>query len=291
MRTFIGFGQSAYIGTPQALSIKLGGIAAQVVPLLFQWLSYGAGALVPNVNVLVDLRSQSCVKLDQIRSVYIDNLGSNIPVYVYFPDTNYTIVAKPNSEGWYPAFTNAKVCWVIGEGFTAANIPQTSIILSNVGVQPSVNTEINNDVMLYLASASISRGSTIYNQNFGTPALGDQTQQVAFTLGAGTLSPTLFLGPYTSGFIYMTALSIMFQGLAIAAPSANIVLESTGISGLLYQFLASPPTAAGINNIVTYQLSNKNIKLDATQTWRFRSTVASAGGSVFCAFDYTTNPF
>lgn len=291
MRSFIGFGQKPYIGTPQALAIKLGGISAQVIPLLFQWISYGAGASEANVNVLVDLRSQPCVRLDQIRSVYIDNLGSYVPVYVYFPDTNYTIVAKPNSEGWYPAFTNSKVFWVVGEGFTGVSVPQTSVIISNIYVPPSVNVEIDSGLSLFLASASISRGQTIYNQNFGTPALGDQTQQVAFNTGAGITSPTLFLGPYASGFIYLTALSVMFNNLPVGGAQANIVLESTGIAGILYQFICSSPGALGPNNFVVYQMSGKNIKLDATQTWRFRSTTTVIGGAAFCAFDYTTNPF
>src|SRR5580704_7932466 len=107
MRSFIGFGQANYIGIPETQGIKLAGIKGVVIPLLFQWISYGASTAKPNINVLVNVNNQACIAMDQIRSVYIDNLGSDQPIYVNFPDTNYTIAAKPNSEGWYPAYTNA----------------------------------------------------------------------------------------------------------------------------------------------------------------------------------------
>ncbi|MDE2020114.1 MAG: hypothetical protein KGJ13_07250, partial [Patescibacteria group bacterium] len=118
-RNFAGFGQVQYIGTPYVVPIKLAGISGVVCPLRFDWFSYGASSLKPNINVLVNMDVQQCAKMDVIRSVYIDNLGSDNPIYVFFPDTGCTVSAKPNSEGWYPAYTNAKTVWVVGLGFVS----------------------------------------------------------------------------------------------------------------------------------------------------------------------------
>lgn len=284
MRSFLGFGQVPYIGQPQAQSMKLAGIAGVGVPLLFQWISYGALSKT-NINVLVDISQQPCVKLDQIRSVYIDNLGSNNPIYVNFPDTNYTVVAKPNSEGWYPAYTNKRQCWVIGEGFLAGDLPQTWIILSNIFLAPSVNVEIDQAKNLELASPSISRGTTIYNSALGSPALGDQffASAIMSVVTAGAVA-NMWNSPYASGFLYVTSLAINLLN-AITAGSAgingSIAIESSGAAGILIQpwyfvqgadFEVSSVT--GVQTILN--LTDLQIKLDATQSWRVRVIVGTA---------------
>lgn len=294
MRTFIGFGQVPYIGQPQAQAIKLGGIASVAVPLLFQWLSYGASTLVPNINVLVDLSTQPCVKLDQIRSVYIDNLGSDNPIYVFFPDTGYTIVAKPNSEGWYPAYTNARKIWIIGEGFLTGDIPQTWILLSNIFLPPSVNTEIDNAVALWKASPVITRGSTIFNSALGIPALGDQTQQYLLNVNsAANNTLPVFGSPFASGFITLTSISFSLRTATVNANlNADVVLESTGISGILYDWrfalVGGATFAPGVLPI--YSQSGLQIKLDATQTWRLRNPVQLTNGEANVIASYTVGP-
>lgn len=299
MRSFIGFGQVPYIGQPQSQPIKLGGIASQAIPLLFQWLSYGASTLVPNINVLVDISQQPCVKLDQIRSVYIDNLGSDNPIYVYFPDTGYTVSAKPNSAGWYPAYTNARQLWVIGEGFLTNDIPQTSVILSNLFLPPSVNVEVDNAVALWKASPTITRGNTIFNSAFGVPALGDQLFASA-VLNLNTIGNTvpLWNTPFSSGFLYLTSLVINIidpEDNSAAGSICNSVLESTGISGILMQpqYLIQPNTATSVTFTPGYtilSLTGLQIKLDATQTWRARVTKNANQGFMQIYSSYTTNP-
>jgi hypothetical protein len=279
MRSFLGFGQVPYIGTPNAQPIKLGGIAAQTVPLLFQWISYGAGLARPNINVLVSLETQPCVKLDQIRSVYIDNLASDSPIYIYFPDVGYAITAKPNSEGWYPVYSNSKTFWVVGEGFTAANIPQTWILISNIFMPPSVNVELDNAVALWKASPIITRGNTIFNTNFGTPALGDQFfASPAISVAVGNTAG-LWNTPYASGFLYLT--SLVINGVQLFSSGGNstgtFVVESTGIAGTLFSelYCLTPNTPPGVSPLL--QLSGLQTKLDATQTWRIRTTSLSGG--------------
>jgi len=291
MRSFLGFGQTPYIGTPQAQPIKLGGIAGQAIPLLFQWVSYGAFSN-PNINVLVDVSQQPCVKLDQIRSVYIDNLGSDNPIYVNFPDTNYTVVAKPNSEGWYPAYTNARQCWVVGEGFLSTDIPQTYIILSNIILPPAVNVEIDQALNLNLASPAITRGTTIYNSKYGVPALGDQFFSSALLPINVVGTANLWNTPYASGFLYITSLSVYGLGVSTTGANAtgNFVLESTGVAGTLLNLsytitLAQPP---GVEDIVS--LSGLQIKLDATQTWRLRNIAGAANGELQVVSSFTQQP-
>lgn len=287
MRSFLGFGQVPYIGTPFTNAIKLAGIAGVQIPLLFQWLSYGASTARPNINVLVNANNTVCRAMDQIRSVYIDNLGSDNPIYVNFPDTGYTIAAKPNSSGWYPAFTNAKTLWVIGEGFLTGDIPQTYIVLCNIPLPASINTEIDNAVALYRASPTISRGTTIYNAALGIPALGDQffaSSQLNLNSGG---SVGLWNTPYASGFLFITGLNL--NSFGTTGGSVQVSIESTGVAGVLLAptwFGGTP--APGVSQIVN--LSAMQIKLDATQTWRMRLIQNIAGGFAQVLSSFTQQP-
>lgn len=294
MRSFIGFGQAAYIGQPYSSPIKLAGISGVAVPLLLQWISYGASSANPNINVLVSLETSACKAVDQIRSIYIDNLGSPIPVYVYFPDTGETLSAKANSEGWYPVFTNAKRFWVIGEGFLDGSIPQTYIIVSNIPMQASVNTEIDQSAALWLASPVITRGNSIYNSKYGTPALGDQTSQVIGNFQTNFALPA-FGSPYPSGFITLTGLALNLVAVFNAATTApTLFIESTGVAGILYQFafLVGPvPTFGNLPGVVNvFSQSGLQLKLDATQTWRIRNSVTISGGQAQLISQYTVGP-
>jgi hypothetical protein len=159
MRDFAAYPVIPYIGQPQSYPIRLANISGQSVSLFLQWISYGALTR-PNINVRVDMRTKPCEKLTEIRSVYIDNLGSEIPLYVSFPDTVYVVVAKPNSAGWYPVYTASKVAIITGIGFSPQSIPQTIILFSNIAIQPGVNVELDTAVQLWRASPIITRGNT-----------------------------------------------------------------------------------------------------------------------------------
>lgn len=292
-RSFIGFGQVPYIGQPFTNPIKLSGIAGTQLPLLFNWLIYGASTLRPNINVLVDIDNAVCRAMDQVRSVYIDNLGSDNPVYVYFPDTGYTVAAKPNSEGWYPAFTNAKKIWIIGEGFLTGDIPTAFVILCNIALPASVNTEIDNAVALWRASPTISRGSTIYNSTLGIPALGDQLF-TANPLSATVIGDTvpLWNSPYASGFLYIT--SIVIYGLGVSNAVLNsgaMVLESTGIAGVLAtpRWIQQPTIPPGYVGEI-FRLTGLQTKLDAAQSWRARTITAGDGGTIQIYSSFTQQP-
>lgn len=293
MRLFLGFGQVPYIGAPFTTPIKLAGISGQTVPLLFNWISYGAATAKPNINVLVDIDNAVCKAIDQIRSIYIDNLGSQNPVYVYFPDTGYTCVAKANSEGWYPVYTNTKKLWVVGEGFLDGSIPTTFILLSNIALPASVNTELDQAVSLWKSSPLISRGSSIYNSSFGVPALGDQlTATGQMTLTFPTTIP-LWNSPYSSGFLYIQQIQIVMQNVAhnISPAIGQFVLESTGVAGtLLNCFFVAPPTTNVVYNQIYLDLKGMNLKLDATQIWQVRNITSVAQGNIQVYSSFTQSP-
>lgn len=301
-RSFLGFGQVPYIGQPFTNPIKLAGIAGLAIPLLFQWLSYGASTLTPSINVLVDCDTAVCKNFDQIRSIYIDNLGSPNPVYVYCPDTGYTVSAKANSEGWYPAYTNSKKVWVVGQGFLTGNIPQAFIILSNIALLPNVNTEIDQAVALWRASPVITRGTSIYNNTFGIPALGDQFfSSSPLNLSTGIPPVNMWNTPYSSGFLYITNLQVNMFGSIPPTGSliGNLVIESTGVAGqLILLAYNSANSYGGFGNV--YQsnpgvvnllnMSGIQVKLDATQTWRMRLTLNIGSGFAQAISAFTQQP-
>lgn len=288
MRNFGGIAVQAFQGILNVRAVKLQGIATAVVPINIVWSVYGASTLTPNVAVGFDFSAQAFVSLDQIRSVYIDNLGSSSPVFVTFPDTSYTIVAKPNSEGWYPAYTNSQQFVVTGLGFNSASLPVTEVLVSNAVLPPAVNNEIDTSVAYWLASSQITRGTTIYNQNLGTPALGDQFTTAVLNLATdANIQSNLFGTPYTTGFIYIVDCMVFIASPTTAANGGNqLFFESTGIAGV---FLA--PTFSIQSTILTPGLAivqqRGNWKLDATQTWRVRNSVQSGAMQGAARFDFT----
>lgn len=298
-RSFIGFGQLKYIGVPFVRPITLEGRMGQVVPLMLNWLSYGASSNVPNINVAVDLSLNSVwARLKQIRSIYIDNMGSDNPIYVYFPSTDYAVVAQPNSAGWFRAYASDYRLEVIGEGFVTGDIPTTKILVANVDIAPAVDIEIAQSIDLWKASATISRGSTIYNQNFGAPALGDQTFQALMNVINNGATAGLMNTPLASGFIIITHIYINLLGMDTpgAAIDPTLFFESTGVAGILYQFhyRAEINTTPGftLNYLPLYQLNGGQIKIDATQTWRLRQDLG-VGGTFAAAnivINFTTSP-
>lgn len=295
MRSFSGITAVAYIGQPVAQSIKLAGIAGQGVALNINWLSYGGSTAKPDINVFVDLEQQACVRLDQIRSVYIDNLNSDIPIYVNFPDLGYTIVAKPNSEGWYPAYTNGRQLNIIAEGMLDGSIPQTLVIVSNIYIPPSVNIEVDQSIPLWRSSPTINRNAG-NNTAFAAPALGDQSVQYSgVVLAPGVLQNNVWATPRPSGFIYLTAVEFNLQAITSTGNGVlQILLQSTGLAGGLYVFPFVLPVASSpvIPVQTLMRQMAKNIKLDATQTWQLFASIVAGGiqAQYSLAMDYTVNP-
>jgi hypothetical protein len=294
MRNFSTFPAFNYIGTPSAIAVQLStGLRNIVAPLVFNWAVYGAATAVPNIVVQCDLSGNNVAsQMGTVQSVFIDNLGSNISVYVTALDTLQTVCAQPNSEGWYPIYSNLMRFQVTGMGFITGFIPVTGVMFSNLRIIPSQNIEFATSAELNLASNTISRGTGIQNTNYGVPALGDQISQNAQSLSAvGVINNNLWGTPYTSGFIYLTHGRIWGQITnGVSGGIATGVVQSTGAAGVLFTWQT---LGQGGNQFDFVNFNKANIKLDATQTWQSKLT-----GNTFTAlamlynemYVYTWNP-
>lgn len=122
-------------GPPVAAPIKTCS-ARQGGPTSFyadiDWSLYGGSIAQPTVAVALELTGILQVPMDAIRSVYIDNTFSYMPVYVQFPDTGFVVVCEPFSTATSYVFTNVLSCFVVAEGISYGRPPKTRVILSNV---------------------------------------------------------------------------------------------------------------------------------------------------------------
>jgi hypothetical protein len=268
-----------------------------VVKTVIQWSIYFAlSGNAANVAVLLNLASQKSSNqppLDDLKSVYVDNTGSPVPIYLLFPSTGFTVAIAPNTADWYPVYTTDYVVQVNALGLTAGNLPTTGIWFANVLMQPYSDPEISQTQVQYLASATITRGTTIYNTNFGVPALGDQFTSATLQL-AGNSNQNVFT--FGTGFIYITAFEIVIMNaVAGGAPGSNssLIFESTGVAGI---FLSIPYTLGAAVSVPTARLTGLagNYKIDGSQTWRVRNQAgggaAWATGQWFLNMSFTTNP-
>jgi hypothetical protein len=301
-RIFAGLTGTPYLGAYNGAAIDLCGMTPgenpQVIPLIIPWNLYSAGSAKPTASVAVNLQNATTGQslFSRVRSVYIDNLGCNVPVYIYFPDTNFTVAAAPNSTGWYPVTTNGIVALIIGQGFTNADLNSiTNVSFCNMQVPPFANAELAQNVALYRSSPAIQRGNTIYNSLYAPPALGDQADNNTLSLTfPGTVQ--LFGGPKASGFYYLTSVFIDIFGVSnLAAAIDTLFIESTGVSGLLYQFgFVAPDSTIGPTNYIAFlylaQMTGLQLKLDATQNWRVRNQASISNGTANINLCYTYQP-
>lgn len=274
-------------------------VPPSVCPVNIIWNNYWQLAGQPSqVGVAINLQASSVQAsiLDRIASVKIDNTHSPCPVYVWFPDTNDVVTCPPNTAVTMPCLTNLLNAVVIAEGLTAGNIPLTTVFFYNVVLAPSVDAEIDNAVALWLASPTISRGTTILNTNYGTPALGDQMVNVTISLvGVGS---TIVLPAQASGFYYITSiyLSIVNDHNGNTPFQSQAIIEDsiTGLALLNIPYLTPTDAAFNASNngaLVLYQSSGFNIKLDATHSIVFVNQVAhTLGGDACITMSYTYQP-
>jgi hypothetical protein len=295
---FTGIRAFPFRGATYRLPVKLpAGVAypsnrvpPSVCPVTIDWNVYWQLSGNAN-NVAVELNLQAASVqasiLDRIASVKIDNTGSPNSVYVQFPDTGDVINCPPNCSVTYPCLTNLLSPTIIALGLTPGFIPTTRIFFYNINLPPSVDYEVNQTVELWKASPTITRGSTILNTNYGTPALGDQFfASSILDVGSFSTAP-LWNTPYASGFLYITAIFLNVIGVQETTGQRNVVIniESTGVAGVL----AQPQSAFFNGNTQLVQLLNMpsmQLKLDATQTWRMRvvAGVDHGGAQLFSSF-------
>lgn len=295
MQTFIGIPLQAYVGIPYGYPAPFKSNTGWIkyCPLFVDWAFYGASSSNNKIGIEQDLKGTVAAQLiPKVVSVYIDNLGSNVPVYTRFPSTGFVIAAPPNSADWYNCISSDLRVEIYGIGFVTGQIPKTNFYFTDAYVPPYSNFEQQNVIDKWLASAVISRGQNIFNQDYGVPALGDQTFQTRLDAKFSG-SSVLFGTPLADGFIYLTDIWCLAQVSTQNTESGQCVIESTGVSGVLYTFdytsLVDHP-----ENILLYS-GKGNLKISATELWRLRISIPLVSGNanqnfINLVINYTTNP-
>lgn len=125
-----------YIGRPFTRDIMLGmprRQAAKTIPILIDWAAYGASSNNQRVSVSLSLRGTSGPNplLEAVRSLYIDNTFSDITIYAFFLDCNYTVVCPPGAIVMQPVLTLDQNVLVYAEGFVDGQIPITQMQFLN----------------------------------------------------------------------------------------------------------------------------------------------------------------
>jgi hypothetical protein len=91
-----------YVSLPAAM-LKPPVEGNRSVPVSINWLAAG---IAPGYTIAFDATSQRVVPISQIAALYIDNTTNVSNVVIYFPDTNFEIIAPSESSGFYPVVTN-----------------------------------------------------------------------------------------------------------------------------------------------------------------------------------------
>ncbi len=296
-----------WIGSPNSRAAQLcepSKVPPVVAPFTIQWELY-LGSLVAQltrVGVELNFENAKNVVLDTVKSVYIDNLRNNVPVYVLFPDTGFEVACQPNAAAWFPVYTNGKKAIVIGDVFTLNDRSAvTNVFLSNMFVPPYISNDLPRSLTLYRASPVIQRGNTIYNSLYAPPALGDQISSTnLLDLNNLNAQRPLWGSPHASGFIYVTTIVANISNCvdnSAAGLYGQSVIESTGISGTLFTMdYLSQPITGGPNYVYQFgvaqpllNLYGMQLKLDATQTWRLRVNSTVFAGNMQLYSTYTVS--
>lgn len=296
MKTFAGTLIKPYVGVLAQAPAFAGNCQVRTVPVRLNWNDYGVSSTINSMGVNVSLVGKGAQAniIPRMTSMYVDNTESNATVYILFLDTGQVIPVLPYSSGWFECLTSGYSCIVYGYGFVTGQIPITQIHFTDAFVPPFASLEVSQTQQLMKASRSITRGNTIFNQDFSVPALGDQTQQADLDLTQNAPTITLFGTPYAApiNYIYLLGLSVTLIGYAISGGSTeyrNLFVESTGSAGILFKLrFAVRQTNA---DFYLFQQVGMNLKLDASQTWRIRGENNITQGYANAVFNYSVNPY
>jgi hypothetical protein len=264
--SFAGIAAQSYIGAPFNQPVQIAGTAGRAVKFNVTWLTYGGGSA--NQNIVISANCQAGAGtnqtqlLDLIRSVYIDNTGNPLPVYIQFPDTEFTVTAAPYSTGWYPVFTNLFTLNIACLGLTNANVNNngmlnaTLIYVTNIRVVAYSDTALQSVENQELASPVSGGGSSIADVLIVTAGSGLANGNLSVTGGGGenaTVSARLDqfgsvidvdLVDAGNGFITSPVIetSSGFVNYPIYAPgvlNAGVIVD---YAGFLWEFLGDTGT-------------------------------------------------
>lgn len=313
MIDFRGIDLVSFIGQPIGKPAALcNGTTAQVT---IQWLLYEVGNALPDLGIQVDLSGIApALQLDQIRSVYIDNLESAVPIYVYFPDTGFTACCLPYSVAWVPVITNNRRATIYGIGFTDTSIPLTNVFFNSFNM-PMANQTIS--ASSSITPVSITLASTIFGttvgatQTFNAASIGDAGTGRKLLIGAvynasNGANTTIAASSITVNGNAATLLSNVASGFSANATTALYALDAGTTANIVVNLNAAAQSCKlfiwnmynNISNtpytsqatIAAAQSVSQNIEM------RARSSMISLGvgnrmvdsGAAVCAFSSMT---
>lgn len=234
-----------YVGLPVGRPVQIAGVSAKAVALTLNWLAYGAGTLVPNLSVRVSLFGTNVQNLPKIRSVYIDNTNSNVPLYVTALDTGHTVQAAPQSSQWQVLITNDVNFSITGIGFSNDSLPQTSIFFTDVAVPPSSDLALNFAIQEGLASPIIAlqgSGGLLSGPSIIAPGSCYTNGNLVVTGGGGT-------GGLLQGTVNQYG---QFSVIAVTAGGQNY----TGVPVITPGGFTARPVWSGLTNYVLFNQVN-----------------------------------
>lgn len=283
-----------YIGVPQSAAVNAIPRPQEVVraaPLFIDWNIYwqqlghpAALSVAFNLDAITNVNA-----LPAIRSVYIDNTNSAVPIYVTFPDTNWQVSAAPFTTVNLPVFTNGLKGLITAIGLTAGAIPQTRVQFSNQIISPFSDAEVQTVFPQYLGSPSIQRANAL-TPGFGPPALGDQLFSQILNCASPADRTAILGSPYPSGFLYLTSIYITAAFALNTSQTVQTVNITSSTGDVLWQ-LEFPVLDGNTQPPPFYVLLSQgsmNVRLDATQTFFYApgNTVSSCSCNISIAYTY-----
>lgn len=221
-------------------------VAPQSCVATINWQAYSA-SLIPGTN-LVDvaipfqMNAAPASALDIVKSVNIDNSGNLYPVYVYFPDTGYTVLCQANSTRVANVLSTSIAPVICCPGVGNANSDfLTTVYFNNFvsepenGILPQTGyiLDSNGDPVPTIASDKVAVCSTNFDNGNQTIIPGIGSSQLSniisgFTvrlveLPANGVYNMEFFGSGTTGFTQIMTINV------IAATVQGIIYSVAGV--------------------------------------------------------------
>jgi hypothetical protein len=164
---FPGTPFGAYQGKTATRAFQRGDNNGYVIVNSIDWSDYATGGEAlgsdnPNFAVLIDWSASANVPQPFIlQSLFVDNANSVTPVFVFFPDTLYTVEVEAGASGWFPVITNSPQAYVIAQGLVTNYLPVTTVMFTNLFIPPYTAVAQPNFIGLKLASPALGGGAAL----------------------------------------------------------------------------------------------------------------------------------
>lgn len=282
-RNFLSLPSAPYNGvySSKAFNTGRGQQKGEMVPVDILWGSYQAngaslGSANPNFAVAVNLNTAGPSTVSGTwtpQSVYIDNEGVDFPVYVYFPDTQFSVSAPANAAGWYEVYTLARQALVCGLGIDDNAVTQaqrTRVFFTDVAMVPSLDQEQQSAIDLWIGSDTIQR-ENLPLSGYGAPALGDQTFSGQITLLGNSVINLASMTTTAKQSLYVTEFKLYATG--IIGTGQLVIFFENSIDGPVYSAEVFGNATYPINGVVNGFVGN--VKYGASRTFTLNSTLAA----------------